>query len=56
MSLGPVSVGGGRGGGSWLLLPLLSFWSHFMGCIDVCLEKRRRNSRVKQVLRICISV
>ena len=23
----------------WLLLPLLSFWSHFMDCIDVCLEK-----------------
>ena len=27
-----------------------------MGCIDVCLEKRRRNSGMKQVLRICVSV
>ena len=29
-----------------------SFWSHFMGCIDVFLEKRRGDSGVKQV--ICI--
>ena len=28
----------------WLLLPLLSFWSYFMGCIDIYLEKRRGDS------------
>ena len=31
----------------WLLLPLLSFQSHFMGCIAVCLEKVRGDSEVK---------
>ena len=25
-----------------------------MGCIDVCLEKRRGDSGVRQVLRICL--
>ena len=25
-----------------------------MGCIDVCQEKRRRDSGVKKVLRICL--
>ena len=33
-----------------VLLQLLGFWSHFMGCIDVCLEKRRGDSGLKQVL------
>ena len=31
----------------WLLLSLLSFRSHFMGCIAVCLEKVRGDSEVK---------
>ena len=31
----------------WLLLPLLRFWSHFMGYIYVWLEKRRGDSGVK---------
>ena len=25
-----------------------------MGCIDVCLEKRREDSGVRQVLHICL--
>ena len=38
------------GGGVRLLIP----WSHFMVGIDVCLEKRRGDSGVKQVLCNCI--
>ena len=44
--------------GEWvefrLLPPLPSFWSLFMGCIYVCLEKRSGDSGVKQVLSGCL--
>ena len=42
----------GVGEGFRLLLPLLSFWSHFMDCIDVCLEEKRGDSGVEQVVRM----
>ena len=44
----------GDWGEFWLHLLLLSFPYHVMGCIDVCLEKRREDSRLKQELHICL--
>ena len=52
---GHVSPGLASGsGGSLAAANIAEFWSHFMGCIDVCLEQRRGDSGMKQVLRICL--
>ena len=50
---GHVSPGLASGSGvSLAAANIAEFWSDFMRCIDVCLEKRRGDSGVKQVLRI----